>query len=820
MAVNTMPEKRYQYIIDNNGTETELTTDPKGWDGHEIGFERSEDFGLNIQNVVPLSFSGAGRSLIKGVYESKGIFGQTKTIIKKRQNDWTYAPFYTYKHDYSTYKDNLRYAEISGIEDGLAKKISTYKDTEYEIDLPISKTFLDYTGANYTTTNQLQAKYGKLAEKTTIGEDMYVIGASRAVRAYNNKVAFTDGDGLPYETMTFRALETTSIEIDIFLKLTIEADAYLLESTPNPGTIKIYKHNASFDSEVLVTPTFSPSVTYPFVPSSTSTPSNNRVDVFDTTTKATLSIEEGQLYSFFYDADNKAYDEVSVKESSGCYISISNLVDNAYKNAKLEVFTYEWLIEQLLLKIDSTATFASTVTYPNVKEFLSCTPCFLNIGKTSGTGKVKTTLKDVLESFNKLKCIAIDITGSTMTISDRADAYPTNSSYGLITVNNIVVEHDSQHQYNKVTVGADTADREDDDPLIYPFICKKEFSVDNTIAENELDLVNNFMLDPYEIDKYIRTTTEKTDVKDECKFAVFATKDTYTLVDIQATQSSSNQISGDYPLIYTIYTDSTNELSNIIPYSPTTYIKFKVNLSVENADVSEWSIFADKYNSQNTLIERIELISRDTRNNVNEEYEFVFPYNEAYFVLSGEVVIDNATVNTTGIFEFQPVTVNDAIVDIFNKINTLYRDHTIVSGFIGDDATIYNIPLTPKRILDRWKKYLAISLVGATTKKLTYGTATIKNSALVSKCAYESANLEENTDLSLTGVTPIFLPTTISADTQEKLVTVADFETEKYKYFRFIDEKSGNEYQGWINTITFAVAKTESKQIILQAKEL
>jgi len=72
-----------------------------------------------------------------------------------------------------------------------------------------------------------------------------------------------------------------------------------------------------------------------------------------------------------------------------CYIDISNMVDSAYQNVQLEVFTYEWLISQLLAKIDNTAISNSTVTYPYINEVLTCTACISNMGATSGVVRLK-----------------------------------------------------------------------------------------------------------------------------------------------------------------------------------------------------------------------------------------------------------------------------------------------------------------------------------------------------------------------------------------------------------------------------------------------
>lgn len=835
MAVNTMPQKRFKYIIENGVTQTELDIDPKGWDGHEVGFERSNDFGINIQNVVPLSFSGAGRNILKGVYENNGIFGQTRTLIEKRQNDWTYAPFYAYKHDYSTYKDNLHYIEIAGLEDGLAKKFDTYKDTEYEIPLPATndKIFIDYTGASYTDKNTIQCGYGKMSEKDGIGDDFYVLKGDRSVRSYTDKLAFTDSDGVPYETMTFRALQTATIPIDIFMNVSIEADAYFNFSTPASGSIFLVKHNADFTSPSVVVGASQ------INPYTSATPANNRIDYFNEETTWNISVVKDGIYSFFYSADvTKNYDGVNILEGSNCRVEFSILTESAYQNAKLEAFTYEWLIEQLLLKIDSNAVFASTVTYPNVKELISCTPCIKNMGSTTGTGKIKTTLKDVLESFNKLKCIAIDITGNNFTISNRSAVYPTGSSYGLITVNNIVVEHSTEHQYNKITVGADTDDRQDDDPLVYPFICKKEFSVENSLADAELDLVNNFMLDPYAIDKYIRETNENSDNKDECEFMVFAVGgDGVSRYAFDYIESEPETVTLGQTIRYVSQSKSPMINKSLFIFKNNNFTDLNITKSLQG--LFDFNV---NYSGEYTLILEINMQSITTviKNMVSFLNEELIPIggiiNYSETIDDGDYAVAyrfSATFNLIKDTFFNPILrvyFDKFIPDIeiffgnisFFKSNKIYKSHTITgTTFKGDAATIYNIPLTPKRILDRWKQYLAISVVGATTKKLTYGTATILNSAITSKCDYEAASVVENSDLILAGVTPLFLPTTISADTSETILDIETFEdNDKYKYFSLKDEKTNKTYQGWINSVTFALAKNKSKQIMLQAKSI
>jgi hypothetical protein len=152
------------------------------------------------------------------------------------------------------------------------------------------------------------------------------------------------------------------------------------------------------------------------------------------------------------------------------------------------------------------------------------------------------------------------------------------------------------------------------------------------------------------------------------------------------------------------------------------------------------------------------------------------------------------------------------------EVKSLYKSHTI-TNFQGDAATMFNVPLTPKRILQKWAKYLAISVHGSDSKQLEFVSSDIESS-ITSRCDYETADVVENAPLNLSTTTPLFLPCTISFDTPDKLIDIADFNSEKYKYVSIRDEKKNKVYKGWINIATFALAKKKEKQITLQAKTI
>lgn len=800
-----MPEKDIKYTIVHQDDETVLVDDPRSWDEHQIGFQRSDDFGINIQNIASLSFIGAGRALLRDLYMSTGIFTVGKLKLEKRQNDWTYAPYYIYRLDFSSYKDDLSTVEMSGVEDGLAHKVELAKDTEFDIPLPekeIDKVYMEYTGVSVVKSNQLQCLYGDTVYKSGLA-GAHVLRANRAVRTYSDSLSFLTTEGEPFDTMTFRCVQDGTFHISLSLILTIQTKWTSGGLDPGRGRIEIIKHDASFS---FMGSGYDPHLTYP-TQSVTST--NSRNDIFNTLLSVDVDLVAGQHLSVVY---HNSYSP-RVTEASKCYIAIANLVASAYNQAALEVFTYEYLLRRILEKIDSESTLQYEVSQSFFLDYITSNTCVVKLNTQGNYGTIKTKLSDVLESLNKLKCIGIDITGNTMTVKNRADMYPTGSlnSRGQIPSNNIKIEHSVKDMFNKISVGASTDSRQQGDDMIYPFICEKSYKVKDSLAANELNLVNPFMLDPYQIDKFINDTINKEAINGstENKFAVFACK-----------AGLSSSLAREY---YWSVSDSgdvserevkSKAYSQEFLLARLSSVKFKYKTTSTYGAILDKTLTEARVEDHNGII----VWSEVTHGSFESEGVQVMLPAGTYSII--------ITCTTSGDFPVSAICVNNSYLsgyadpDSIQWVNApaLYRDHTI-SNFGGDADTVYNIPYTPKRILRTHSRYLALSVYGKTDKTISFESSTINN-PIISQCAFEGSEVVEDSDLVLSFVEPMFLPATISFDTTENAVDVENFNAEKYKFLSCKDEKTGKTYEGWINSATFAVAQNKSKSILLQAKTL
>ena len=841
--VNKSP-KPYRYtLLWNDGTTdktTVLAKDPVGWSKHNISFTRSEDFGLDTEYVVPLSFSGRGYNILKSVFERTGAFSVVKVRIEKRNNKWQFNQFYQYRLDFKSYKDNFKTIEMEGIDDSLLSKISANADKEFEIDLPTAnKTLIEYTGLTLVKKNLIQCGYGKLEEKEDIAEDAYLMKGSRTIRNYTEYFQFTDENGLPFETMTFKVLKTVTTDLVYSFNCSIKA-AWLLAGIHDAGEIKIIKHDVNFDNPtVLVDGSSNPAV---FTPSAEGDSGLlYRIDIFNSVgILEDVAFTAGEYISVFYQAYDANWTNISIIEGFDCFISFDSISESPYQNAVLEVFTFEWLISQLLSKIDSSAVLSYTLPDIDYVPVLSCTQAIRNIGKTNGTGKFKAKLKDVLKALNYSYCTAIDISGNTLSVYERSEVYNTTNK-GELTVNNIVSEFDDTHCYNTVKVGGKTKDEYK--TKVYPFNCIKTFRIPDTLVEKEYNLEHPFQIDCYSIEEMIQETLDKAnaDNNDKTDFFVLACSETSIKASIR---EEYKEIPGNY------LNNSYFTFFDTIPVDPEIpYIQFnEINSTYVSLESDNTKIVYDFSNSTTMYLsiqidctiltwdERVEdyfglrilegtytPIINDISFETTEfnEYENMTLYKTNYKVNILLQLLDIEGEDKTIIFDFiSNIQWYNLIFNkfeiVFDKKYILYNNITSISDFEGDSATIYNLPLSPKRTLLKHLPYISISKWGS-EGDIEFETSD-RDTNITCQLGYELGEITEND--SVEPVTPIFLPVRYTFDTQKEDSSIFDVYGEKYGYYTLTHKKSGESVSGWVNKAIFAVSKRKQQSWELQAKTI
>ena len=826
MSVNLMP-KLFRYSIVYNGVTTVLTTDPKGWQEQSIGFTRSEDYGLNTEYTVPLSFTKQGYSMIKSIFDSGGMFSKAYIKIEKRKDDWTYEQFYLYRLDFKTYKDNGYCIDIDGVEEGLMSLFSANVDTEYEIEFPTRKKYLKYNGVLTRKSNILNVNYGKTKQTGSDDKKYYLFG-KRAVRTYTDSLNFDEQNGEPFSHVMFQCLTETTISIRIVSEDMKVFVPYVIGGTnPTGGKLMLVSHSSDWSSFITLWQSGeSTDKSWNFWGSLT-----EHFKDIDTTITVNTNLSQPYIELIYVKNDDHG-GTPEIQSQNAAYIDIFVNTMPEYSGIELEVFSHEWLIGELLKKIYPDAILNYTVTHQNVFPYLTCTQSVYNAGNYSRLSKIKTSLKDVLKSIDVLCCIGIDISGNTFSVSDRSSFY--NKTLGKrVKANNITLQFDDKNCYGKINAGGKTSDTYE--TVCYPFNCIRNYSVQNSDLENEYNLEHPFMIDQFQIEDYILKSVREentTKTNSETKFIVFA------CVPVSEDQSASkNNDCGIYN--YSSSDEITLVTQTNQSYDPKFYYNVPSLISGDYLNVSDISIFKIDKQSDGTFIIRLSLIlNMDyllNRDNVSFNYSGLFPEgateiqevihwehisgDTCWYDVSAKVKITDSVFFPVFKINFSGTVSNFKVTGMNFSITgelSLVMAETITE-YTGDVATAYNIPFTAKRIINKHLPYISASNWRNGTNKIKFITSE-KISPISSKLSYEESSIVENADFDT--VEPLFKPVIITFDTQENYDTIENSDESKYNYIEVEDEKSGKVYKGWKNKTTYSVGKNQTQSWELQAYDI
>ena len=835
MSVAGMPSKRFKYLIEHNGTTVELDKSPISWDSHEMGYSRSDDFGINVENVASMKFVGNGANILRSIYRTNGIFSTANVIIEKLNDKWKYDFLYNYSIDFETYKEDHTGVEVKGVESGLLKLITANKDTEYEIDIPESGYYLGYTGINYSRKNLIQCLPGDIRKHEFVIEDTYALKGNRSVRAYSDAISFTDNSGVPFETITFRCVKDISFTAKITLKLKVKATQFTLpfQSPPSRGKIRIIKHkknanNYTYIDNKGIAPYLSKTVQ-----------SSTRNDYFDIALDLPLDLVDGDYVSIFYQAESgKSYTKVEVSDCFDTTLEIFLPSLGEYNSQKLQLITYEWLIKQLLDKIAGAGkyNFYSNIKNNDFTPMLSCTQMARRMGAQTFEGTFKAKLSDVLKSYNILHCTGIDISGNTIKICKRADFY-TNNKWAEIDAKNINVIHDLSHQYKRINVGYKADSAPLSDAVVYPFNCKKVFEINNSPLESELDLINPFISDPYQIESLIRKVQSEDKADTSNEFFIFAVKQLDVIgervVNFGAVLGGSQMIGV-----------GSDENSNLYIYEASEQITNEPAIVVSDISPNEYVFINDiggiSFGGESDYYYRIKIyIDAEIENGVLPSYFGLIENSEEFYHLLLNRIIErtdtnykiyldiivSGQINTS--FFFRVGNVPDVY---FNYFSFLAKEIGVDANLIThtanidvssvenhkdyvDDGTIYNLSISPKRILNKHIDYVSISNF-MNTEDIKFVNSDI-DSNITSKLDYESYPVKENENVQTRGGM-MFRPIIIEFETKYNLVP----DDKKYGYITIFDEKNNRELTGWLISIATSPTKNKGKKVQLQARTI
>jgi len=200
-----------------------------------------------------------------------------------------------------------------------------------------------------------------------------------------------------------------------------------------------------------------------------------------------------------------------------------------------------------------------------------------------------------------------------------------------------------------------------------------------------------------------------------------------------------------------------------------------------------------------------------------KELNLVHPFKGSCYTIekfmkdkSSDSTINKMSDNELFIFAVHPFLTNTT---------TLYR-----TNIIGNDPTVYNVPISPMRSLIANARLIGVSLYPSATPSLAF-TSTERNANVSFQCSdFETLPITENdgTGDYLTSIliNPLFLPKSIDFQTGIRLWDMSIINESLYKYLELLDKNTNKVYKFWINDLSLRMTQVNSQEFSGIIKEI
>lgn len=864
MSISNMPTLfRYVFIDIMDNEKEYIFTDAKGWDEITFALIRGENNGINSEQSAPIFFSEEQRDFIKSKFALYGVFAKIDLRIDKRNEDWTYSEFNRFSIDFFKYSDDLRFISNQLIECNFRSLINSNIDTEFDINLSDENIFpIQYTYLPTSSLNTLQASSGQnilnqivnVNSTTTISYSSIL--SKRASRALSNNFNFVDENDDPYKYFRMDLLRNLTalddVKIKVKVKFTIEAENFL---SPAVSSTLILSYG---DNTKQYTPTY------------TTINGGKRIDTFDYPEEELLIIgNQGSQIRFDF--------EQNIGVVANFYWSLPNVTDGDFFTIKtdeiyesdedavkinIKTSTIENAISQILYKLNSTLILDYKIDYfTSNKPYI---PLLTSTFLLYDNNTLRVKLSDLLKTLDLEYGIGVDLSvingNPTFTIDYDTNFYINEESV-LVESKYVKINYDEKHFFNSIKVGSDTSTDKDVYLGAEAFICEKNFILDTQITtdnKKELNLFHPYKIDMYSIDKWIKSSLNDTQSKkndSSSDIAVFCCSKKYNpfgvkeyIFDIEfqplewtiSVEQSKRYIKTvtDTPVITSEFklSDYTASLQYAIADTTKAYkyiceldgyhtfeYSFKTT-GMANA-LNPFTAKTNIYKNGNlisggilsTFLETAELVIDGILEKV---YDYTCTVNEKLFLRSGDIIEIEFLFNDYANFYLEKMYSKFSLTQADYTMYELLRDENSIKESTGRmlAKSYYNVPFSPKRILLNKIKYIAISNWKNTNSSVIFVSSKL-SSNLVSQMSWETNEISENSNLDLTGVTPLFLPCSIEFETNAEYDIITEIKSNKYKYISTVG-LDGFTYSGWIEKCISSIGKTKTQSWSLIAKTI
>jgi len=822
----------YSYKIKIKGAEYPTNNDRVEWTDNNVKFARSKARSVVAEYVDNAQFIGTSRDFLLEVFSQFGYREDILLEVYKYDQGGTKAPalWNSYYFDYTTLKDTPYKLEIGLVDTSIRNKVEARADDEYEISVSSADlNALAYTGVSKYANNQIQCGAGKLIEQIDQGtHSYYSINGTRAARAYTANLQFADDNDNLNIYMVTKAIKTTHITVNLVidgLQIVAEGVGWL----PDQGELRLVKRSARSLISIEAT-----------IPSATYSDGNYRRDTFNYTGTHEVTLNKWEhLALMYYGEDNAALQtwgispEISPGTGANTYMEIIDFTQSPYgTDSEYTMFgiTHEKALELTLAEILGVGNF--TLDFRVEFDFFDIIVSSQGLrGDTTPTHIL--SLKEIMES---LMCFgaSYDIQGSTFIVdyytnfyeseeNTTSTTYTPNALDDMDVISEVELTANTEDVYTSLKVGYEVANRDKENGA-FAFNCINSFKLPSATLNKEgkdkaLEIRNPFITDAYTIEDYLNRKQQDAteDNRSDNRNFLFACElDKYTEVQ-DAEGYSRAYVVNTFRPIDEIYTSGG---------------------MFEKKDYNSIGILQDcrlviKYSTYATPISGDFLSStpwtKIIKNgaNIPESQQF-FTVNDAgdYCSIDYRFELDVVAGDDINIAEFFYRDSNIAEAFLYlTSDRTIYTGEkpTLYRKYIGtpsgqfDPVTIYNLPLSPKRILLNNLPLISVSGWNRTGEQVEF-ISSERDADVSSQMQYEKEVVTENTDVDF--VDPLFLPVNISFNSVHNYENFSNLVANKHKYFTVRDNDRNRYFYGWIKALDINVGMNQEQAVELILKAL
>lgn len=722
-----------------------LPQTPDGWQDILIGWERNMTRYGNMRNFsLPMGFVMNGATILRdGLYKSN-VDKKLFLLIQRRVLELDpvyfrdyYKFFYKGQIDFTSTQDKQGESrfEVGIMEGGMWKLLKAKEDTVYSIPLDDDAIEIQMDGI------EIEGNQPYSVLDVAYNADPYLYFAFSLVQL----AAEGTSSGLNfypsyYESM-FDLFEYLNTSSNYFLSATQPVTVNLTGSFPLQLTtlrdqtyinISIIKTNANVPADA-------GNITYYYIFNTNQGP--GPYDPPFTT--------EGEIRNIEFDLDialapgDRLFWYAQITQGSGFgdpsdWAVLENgrfaaTYTNTYPPTTIKAFLPYVLFQKLVEKITGSVDNA-------VSSILQTSTYAVTSGdaiRGFESAEIKTSLKEFFTAFNVYHMLGMGVENDKITIEARSHFWKHGNPIDCGETKDMIISPATDLMFSRLKIGHAEQSIEDVNGK-FDFNGYHNYSSPIESVSNELDLVSPYKAGPYEIE-FIRINLEGKESTDDNK------DNTVYVIDVKEKVN--------------VYTDSIRFLEDIgFPYSIT---------GIANSiPLYEGATFTTD-NPLNPGPFTVEALIR-------------IPFLPSYSVVVTEPVIGTDFVSTT--------------ITITSKLPyELRRDITVTAG-VPSPSTIFNVALSPARLLRVHGGWLRGILEGYQASSLVLNSGMINNPTLVAGGIVEAADVKVNT------LDPAMLsPWYFEYGTQVPISLVEELETDQNRSFS--GEWLGIPFEGFgINT--------------------